>query len=385
MEKSFLDEDKLIRDIGSQLIEQYSDKGIVPGVNGPYNDQETIIRNLSHLIVITALEILLFSRNELVDKLVNMGDTLISMRQKDGSYILRNNDKKDRSNGVIGHAWVMEAFLYLYKVLADEKYINIALQIYTLHEFDSNLGLWRRPKIEKSESAVDYTLNHQLWFAGISAKVLEYTKDMIMINDFKRFFLNLEKNITIDSNGLICHSVLIKGNGKSTFKSYLKRYIDLIRRNFKKPSYYYKEVGYHIFNVAALARLFLIFSDDSFWESAKFKKIIDKTNSESLYNDIQISDVMLDVSLNNSINNNSEKKLNIYGFPYNVPGFEMCYVSEVFKDRIDVDITKEYLQKQFELTYDESQGKLAKNCFDKVTINYRIYEYYLALEVRDRY
>lgn len=383
MEKFFFDKDKVIRDIGRQLIEQYLEKGIISGVNGPYNDKETIIRNLSHLIVITAMEILLFSRKELIDKLVDMGETLINMRQKNGSYILRINDKKDQSNGVIGHAWVMEAFLYLYKVLGDEKYINIAMQIYSLHEFDSNLGLWRRPKIENFDDSIDYTLNHQLWFAAISAKVLEYSQNKNMINDFKQFFMNLEKNITIDSNGLICHSILIKENSINTFKSYIKRYIDLIRRTLNKPSYYYKEVGYHIFNVAAFARLFLVFSDNEFWESNKFKKIIEKTNSKSLYNDMQISDTMLDISLKNTIKNKSEKKLNIYAFPYNVPGFEMCYINEVFKNRIDDNITKDYFLKQFELTYDESNRKLEKNCFDKVTINYRVYEYYLALEVRD--
>ena len=75
--------------------------------------------------------------------------------------------------------------------------------------------------------------------------------------------------------------------------------------------------------------------------------------------------------------------MNIYGYPYNVPGFEILFIHYVFRDKIPLELVIKYLNKQFELTYDEMSDQFGKGCYDKVTINYRIYEYYKALELRD--
>lgn len=375
-------EDKIIRNIGNELIDQFQKSGVTPGTNGPYNDQETIVRNLSHLIVITSIEIIKYGRDELKILLINMAKVLIKEEFENGVYILRNKENKDCSNGVIGHAWVIEAFIYLYKALHEKEYINRAVQIYNNHKFDDNLGLWKRPSIETQNNMIDYTLNHQLWFAGVSSEILKYSEYKSIAKDFDIFFAKLSKNITIDSKGLVCHSLVKKKSFIGTRKSQVKRSNDLIRRRIGKPSYYYKEVGYHIFNVAALARLFVVFPNHQFWSSKKFKKIIEKTNSISLFEEYQKSNIELDVSLNNDIREKSEKDINIYGFPYNVPGFEMYYIKTIFGDRIDESMYRNYLQKQLELTYDRKKNRFEKKCFDKTTINYRIYEYYKAMEVR---
>lgn len=377
--------DKLIKEIGYELITKYKLTGVLPGVNGPYNDKETIVRNLSHLIVITSIEVILNGNDDLKSVLTAMADRLLEEEHESGVYILRNDEKKDLSNGVIGNAWVIEAFVYLFKATGEKRYIDKAIQIYLNHEFNNNMGLWKRPKIDSKKCTIDYTLNHQLWFAGISSQIMKYSDDRTIPQDMDVFLRKLEKMITIDSQGLICHSLIKREGKKETLMSYIKRKVDLFSRKINRPSYHYKEIGYHLFNVAALARLYIVFPNHDFWSGQKFKKILNMTNSILLLEENQKANNHLDISLNNQIDNISEKEINIYGFPYNVPGFEMFYLKQVFKDRISDEILNLYIEKQFDLTYDEPKKRFGKNCFDESTINYRIYEYYIAMEVRDQH
>lgn len=382
---TFKETDKLIREVGYELINEFKSTGILPGVNGPYNDRETIVRNLSHLIVITSIEVILSGKDDLYSVLIEMADRLLEEEHESGVYILRNSENKDLSNGVIGNAWVIEAFIYLFKATGEKKYIDKAIQIYLNHEFNYNMGLWKRPKIYSKKCTIDYTLNHQLWFAGVSSQIIKYSGEVSISRDIDVFLRKLEKIITIDSQGLICHSIIRRENIKETLKSYIKRKVDLLSRKINKPSYHYKEIGYHLFNVAALARLYVMFPEHDFWSSMKFKKILNMTNSIFLFDENQKSNIHLDISLNNQIENICQKQLNIYGFPYNVPGFEMFYLKQVFKNKIDDKILKLYIEKQIDLTYDVHKKRFGKNCFDDSTINYRIYEYYIAMEMRDQH
>ena len=102
---NYLEYDKKIRNVAESLIGSYvKEKRIFTGVNGPYNDLETEVRNLCHLIVITAIESSIYNKKELKQYLFDMGEQLITLSKNNGLYILRNKEKKDQSNGVIGHA-----------------------------------------------------------------------------------------------------------------------------------------------------------------------------------------------------------------------------------------------------------------------------------------
>ena len=90
--------------------------------------------------------------------------------------------------------------------------------------------------------------------------------------------------------------------------------------------------------------------------------------------------VYMDASLQNHISDSNELRVNIYGFPYNVPGFELLYIHQVFDGMIEQAIFSHYIALQFELTYDDKVHMFGNCCHDKNTINYRIYEYYRYLE-----
>lgn len=376
----YLEYDKKIRKVAESLIGSYvKEKHIFAGVNGPYNDLETEVRNLCHLIVITAIECSIYNKKELKQYLFDMGEKLITLSKNNGLYILRNKEKKDQSNGVIGHAWVIEAFVYLYKVFRDKKYIDISEKIYCNHRFNKELGLWYVPECEK----IDYTFNHQLWFAASVSELYYFSKNEVILNDLEVFFSKLIKNMKINNNGLIGHLIIVNLNKKQELKENIKHILDKLMRVAKRPSYKYKEVGYHIFNMTAFGRIYKVFPDKMFWESNKVRKSIKYLNSRELLSELTSSNINMDISLNNVIDSDNEKEINIYGYPYNVPGFELYYLYYVFAKKIDEDIVKNHLENQFQLTFNEKKGEFENRCFDKITINYRIYEYYKAIEERD--
>lgn len=371
----------IIRSMGENLITKYEACGRVEtGVNGPYNDKETNVRNLSHLIVITSIELIVFGRIEYRPILEQLSKDLLSY-EENGLYVMRNKEGKDKCNGVIGHAWVMEAYIYLYKSLNDEFFLQKAYQIYKRHDFNKKIGLWHRPAKECNYFAIDYTLNHQLWFAAISSELYQLNGNLDILNDIELFMKLLKKNMGVDSDGLILHFVKRKIGTLSRIKMSIKISLESFRRLLRKPSYLYKELGYHSFNIVAFARLKLVLEDNSFWESKIFRKALEFISSGDLANKLLNSDFGNDISLNNELINDYDNAINVYGFPYNVTGFEILYIGSVFKNNISGDLISEFLDKQFLYTYDEEHNCLGINCFDRVTINYRIYEYYKVFEL----
>ena len=115
----------IVRNIGKELILDYinNDK-ILGGLNGPYDDPETPVRNLCHLMIITSLEIKIFNNSKYIDILEKMSRELCGLQSEDGLFIMRLKKEKDLCNGVIGHSWVIEALLYLHMVFKEEKYLN---------------------------------------------------------------------------------------------------------------------------------------------------------------------------------------------------------------------------------------------------------------------
>lgn len=372
-----------IRNIGGSLIRKYDEDGIVnEGCNGPYDDEETIIRNLSHLIIITSIEILTFNQGQYIATLEKMGKELLHKCDSDGLYTMRRKKGKDTCNGVIGHAWVIEALIYLSKVFSNEKcYILKAIEIAKKHKFDMKINLWKCPRNENAYTDFDLTFNHQLWYAATIYELVNIEPDSELKKEVDCFVQGLNHNLLVHRNGRIVHSIYNSDTFVRKLKNIVKRIVERANELLKKPSHAYKEEGYHIFNIMAFARIYSL-SHNPFFESNKLKKVMEYTVSEELFQKLSSDHIELDNSLNFLSKNDEEKKINIYGFPYNVPGFEMMYIMEVMNRFVKNNVAEKYLMKQMEYTYDEKTNKLGKNCHDAVTINYRVYEFYRYLEVK---
>lgn len=374
--------DEKIRTIGKKLIAIYESDGIVYcGINGPYDDPETQSRNLAHLIIITAIEILKYNNRGFIETLSNMGKELISLKNEQNIYCMREKNGKDQCNGVIGHAWILEAYFYLYKVLKNREYLNIADLIVRNHKFSYKLGLWGRPGMGNDDRAIDYTLNHQLWFAASLAEINSELKSDEYDNQINFFLKRLDKNMKLSIHGKVAHEIYSKIGRKYAFKSKIKRIVNLLQEVLGVKSYAYKEVGYHVFNLMAIARLHNEVKDNPFFYSKKLKCALEYINNQTYLKELENTRVNLDASLSNKMDDEIEKSVNIYGYPYNVPGFELLYVGKIFNKFIKTDILKQCIKRQFELTYDEKEKRFQNRCHDKVIINYRVYEYYRYLEV----
>jgi hypothetical protein len=334
------------------------------------------------LIVLTAIEILKFDRTEYEVVLTKLWNHLLSL-QKDGLFIIRTNDDKDKCNGVLGHAWVLEALTYLYKVKKDCEYLMLANKIADQHVFDEKERLWHRPDYHdgNTDTSIDYTLNHQLWYAASLCEINQYICNKKYDNDINSFLENLNIIMNENKQGLICHPIYKRFKLSESFKMKIKRFLDIYKRKIQKPSYEYKENGYHIFNLMALARIKKVFPNNNLWDSEKIKKALQYIDEHYLEK-LEDNNYLLDCSLNYSSIEPSCRYVNVYGYPYNVPGWEILYVAKLF-GTIDESVIQTCYKKQVKYIYNEDKKLDCARCHDKTAIKYRLYELFRYLEIED--
>lgn len=371
--------ENIIQSVGCKLISMYEKDGdVLCGCNGPYDDPETSVRNLSHLLVIASIEYTKFKKTKYLSIINKIGRHILSLKESNGIYRMRLKDGKDLCNGVIGHAWLIEGLLYAYKATQDMIYLEECRKIASLHMFQCKLGLWGRPLMGNNDKAIDVTLNHQLWYASSLFELNSILKDEQIAKQCSIFLDRLNKNFKISVKGRITHQISNRLSKKEHLKQIIKEKLLFIKEIIGMPTFAYKEKGYHLFNLMALAHIYKHESQHPFFCSDSFLKSVEYIDSNLFIEGLLISDIACDASLHNKKLLDDEESINIYGFPYNVTGFEIMYVSSVINNKIKY--AEDYLLKQFELTYNDQKGLFGNRCHDKNTINYRIYEFYQYLE-----
>lgn len=371
-----------IRSVGQRLIENYIKTGHVEaGINGPYDDPETEVRNLAHLMVIASIEYLKYGKDEYLPLISRMADEVMAMREPSGIYKMRQKDGKDQCNGVIGHAWLVEGLLYAYKVTKNKGILEEIERIFKMHGFQTKLGLWGRPLMGASNNAIDFTLNHQLWYAATLSEYLSINSNSELCEQLNCFFKQLSHNMLVNDRGRISHSIYRRMGLVPLFKMYVKRFKINIYEKIGKPSLMYKEIGYHVFNLMALARLYKQSPNNLFFKNTKFERTISYIGDKEFQQLLSASNIEQDGTTFGKKITEDEKSINIYGYPYNVTGFELLYCQQVFGAKISKTDVEYLCKRQFELTWSEETHEFGNRCHDKTVINYRVYEYYRYLEV----
>ena len=119
---------------------------------------------------------------------------------------------------------------------------------------------------------------------------------------------------------------------------------------------YYKSIGYHSFNMYAFAMLKMTMPNHQFWNSEIFNRTVT---------------YMLTDEYKKELNNN------IFGYPYNPPGFEVPFSISVLNP-IDfarlVEFTQMWIYEQLKRSYDSKSEMMSKNTQDSLTLTARIYE-----------
>jgi hypothetical protein len=341
---------------------------ILPGHNGPYFDNETPLRNTSHFANILRF---IQKRDNTVSyetEIRMCGDYILSQIDENYLFCFRDEKNKDKANGVIGPAWLIEGLVGVYDVTGDDKYICTAISVFNAVNFDENIGLWKTTESLKKENKLDYTFNHQLWLATAGVQILDFCDSKKVKNKLDVFFKNFDQYFEVYSNGLIRHSVLLKNNNISNVL------LNKVRRINNKHRLYYKENGYHLFNMYALAIIYSSKYRCDIFTTKKFLKALKYSYSNDLYKWLTEKNTKYDKNIKMNL---KFVDYNIYGFGYNAPGFELPFISTIFKvlGFYNREAVLKIEQFQYDNFYNENSGLFQKNTEDINVLNMRFYEY----------
>jgi len=355
------------------------EKYLRAGHNGPYNDPETPARVFGHWLITFAKCYEWTGEKRFKNRVAELASYLCSeeVRPYGYSFHHRNNPKKDRCNGLIGQAWTFEALAEASALLTDERYAELAEEVFLQHPFDHKLGLWKCLDIDGRILHFDVTFNHQLWFAACGLSIQSKRRGEI-VNRITRFLDCLEDNLTMLEGGLIYHPIenLLKSDveSKSTFSTWMKEQVRLLLVGMKahqrsereecekqvreqtEKKFLVKSIGYHCFNLYALAMLKEGLLNHPFWNSNIVENMVDYVLTKEYLEGIQS---------------------NPFGFPYNPPGFEVPYALSVLKRMPPENIMKTcswWVGEQLRRCFNSQTQLMDRNTKDPLTHTARIYE-----------
>ncbi len=341
---------------------QSDDGSFPPGHNGPYHDQETPIRNTSHWLISMLKAYEISNKSKFKDSAWKAAQFLLlpTGRPMNATFFCRKNPEKDFCNGLIGQAWVIEALAIAGVKLEDSRYHDLAREIFLLHPFDHKVGLWRRVNVDGSYHTYDIAFNHQLWFASAGA-LLNSNTNAPIDTEIKRFLdQTRESHLQVDDSGRIIHSISLPkpSSMRNRISQYLHRRSNLLKKNnqtvYNDNQLVYKEIGYHAFNLYAFALLKRCIPEDPLWQSTKFLSTLNFMNKSEFINGLED---------------------NIYGYPYNPPGFEVALTIQEFSSFTSFSKPAEWwVEQQLRRCYDMDKKMMSRSTEDEKTHAARMYE-----------
>lgn len=347
----------IIMQISRAAIQLQRDDGSFPGgCNGPYNDSETPVRNTAHWLITLLKAFEISGEPDFIDSARRAVHYLLSpsSRPMNATFFCRTNPEKDFCNGVMGQAWVIEALAMAGMKLNDPRCIDVARNVFMLHPFDHEAGLWRRVNVDGSYNTFDMTFNHQLWFAA-AGSLIEKDSDNPINSKIKRFMERLsESHMSIDQSGRIIHTISRpspKASGSGKWRAFLCRNKGSNNTSNQMAS---KEIGYHAFNMYAFSMLRQQIPDLPFWKSSKFLTALNFIDKEEFVSGLENS---------------------IYGYPYNPPGFEAAFTIQEFSSNLSFSRSREWwVAQQLHRSYDSETKMLSRSTEDEKTLTARFYE-----------
>lgn len=336
---------------------QQKDGSFPGGHNGPHNDQETPVRNTSHWIIANLYAWKYTGERSFRDVAEAGIDYLIKTVTHSGNYsvVSRTRKGKDRSNGLIGQAWIIEALGEAGWVLNREDALLVGESLFRRHRFDDSVCAWLTAPTNVHEVAkFDRTFNHQLWFAATGAILVRC--GIGVHGPIRNFIDNKVANMKQYPNGLIHHSnpYFIANNAKQKLLSFARH----ARVLMNGEKVYTMSVGYHTFNTYALALIEKCMPDLEIASMGSVRRALGFLGSEEFQSNVGRSP---------------------YSFAYNPPGFEAAFSLSVL-DGVVEPLEIPLMRAQVELNYDETAGHFTKNVADVYTSAARVYEAARLLE-----
>ncbi len=271
----------------SSLDLQRDDGSFPAGRNGVYDEQETPLRTTSKWLIVLAKAYDLTGHDEFFEAANAAADYLLSddLRPHGYTYHSRTALKKDKCDGVVGQASPIRGLAYSGKILDRSEMLETAREIFFLHPYDEDLGLWEKVEIDGTYLSFDRTLNHQITFAAASAQLKDTYPS---VEQRIRSFLDvLNENVELHEDGLIKHYARPK-------------FRNVVQKVYREPRHwplilnemvfhYYsrsqkrrvKEIGYHPVNIRSLGKLKMEFPNHPLWKSKKIDYMVEFVHSDT--------------------------------------------------------------------------------------------------------
>jgi hypothetical protein len=376
----------------SGIAVQSADGSMPAGHNGPYNHKQTPVRNTAHWLI-TFLKAWRVSGEY---RFRRAGENCLSYllsdaaRPEGAAFWCRDDEQRDKVNGLIGQAWVIEALCTAAEELGRDKLHSLAAEVFKLHRFDGRSGLWQKVLLDGSPAGADMTFNHQLWFAAAGTMIKQ--KQDSQTRDTIQLFLNkVSSKFKTARDGRIFHPLVNYAQPKSEARRIYKRWRKRLSTPGKSGSY--KEAGYHAFNLYAFAILKKQFADARLWDSGKFNSALNYIFSREYECLLESNDHSSDVYYIPRVS--GKLGFNRYGYAYNPPGLEIPFVLDVFFGNETNEANKDghkkrndklsfkgdmrkfkvvWLKRQFSKTLDRENYLMTENTEDPETLSARIYE-----------
>ena len=280
----------LERSAESALELQRKDGSFPPGRNYAYDEPETPVRTTSHWTMtlskvydITGKDKFKEAADAAVDYLLNH-----KVRPHGFTYFCRDATGKDHCNGLVGQAGAIRALAHAGPILGRQDAIDTAEEVFAIHPFNEDLGLWERVEIDGRKLSFDRTLNHQILFAEGSCHLAAQSN--LIAEQIGMFLDHLESNMRIHSNGLIKHYIGPPLSSVLPTIAKTPRYYDLIINEVMSACYSFsskrrqKERGYQVVNLVGLSKLYQSFPDHPLWDSNSLAQTLRfvKINQEEL-------------------------------------------------------------------------------------------------------
>jgi hypothetical protein len=335
----------------TNLIYLDSETAFYPGgQNGPHFALETPVRNTCHWMMAFAIGYSIRPELRYLEVTRALYRWLVKkcLFKKKNYYVFRQVGP-DWSNGVIGNAWIIESFVRVACHLKINQAYEVANSLYQTNHFNSRVGAWHRHDPINKKYTIDYTLDHQAWFACAAS-------DLGKNDEVNSFLMACQDGaFRVRPNGRIAHLYYSSDIG-GRMRRIIFRYRELRMPEFIEEI----EIGYHHYTLLPFARLYRCYRSHSFFKTIEFKKAISHIGLDWL----------------------KAVEASRYGYQYNAPGFELPLIINAFESELDLNWADMHkvLEKQMKITGNKELNFCAENNPDPLTLSARIYELGLFLE-----
>lgn len=335
--------------VRNAVVSQQADGSWAGGHNGMYGHPETPVRVTSHMLVLLSSYL---KRQD--DPVVRRAmDAAISFllhddRRPAGWNMVQRTDPKgvlDSCNGVIGAAWTVEGLISAYESTGRRDVLECAAQLVDIHPFDEKRRLWYRRDVSGAVLDFDRTLNHQVWFAAATAMLVHHGVTHL-VPRLEMFLEGLGNLLGLYPDGIVRHATEYSIGG--IFPRILTRWYYIYR---SRAIHREKAIGYHLFNLYGLALIRKYHGDCFEFDERKLERAIAVVSGDWFQAHI---------------------RENAYAYPYNSPGWEAPFVSDVFG--LDLSIAEDMAREQAVRLVNREGLIYDRLSEDGITSNARIYE-----------